>query len=82
VIHWLGRLKAASGTRKRPELGPGSIPTLAERIAKAGDEVANGEPRRPVSRIDVPSPDGLRNLLDMNANEVIAELAGDEASPQ
>ena len=41
VIHWLGRIKAAAA-RTNAELG-NLDEDLAERIAKAGDEVANGE---------------------------------------
>src|SRR5215207_776766 len=41
VIHWLGRIKAAAA-RANTELG-NLDEELAERIAKAGEEVANGE---------------------------------------
>ena len=75
VIRALGRLKAAA-PRTNADLGKLDS-ELAERIAAAGDAIAAGErdnqfPRRRL-------PDGLRNLLDVNANEVIAELAGEEA---
>src|SRR5947207_14946182 len=40
VVHWLGRIKAAAA-RTNAELGE-LEPDLAERIAAAGDEVAEG----------------------------------------
>src|SRR5512134_2552600 len=75
VIHWLGRLKAAAA-RANGELGK-LDPELAERIAKAGDEVANGEhdDQFPVDVFQT----GSGTSSNMNANEVVAELAGDEA---
>src|SRR5262245_51788104 len=77
VIHWLGRIKAAAA-RANAELGE-LAPDLAERIATAGDEVATGQHdgRFP---IDVFQTDSGTSS-NMNANEVIAELAGDEAHP-
>jgi fumarate hydratase class II len=77
VIHWLGRLKAAAA-RANAELGQLDA-GLAERIAKAGDEVANGE-HDDQFPIDV-FQTGSGTSSNMNANEVIAELAGDEAHP-
>ena len=77
VIHWLGRLKAAAA-RANAELGQLDS-DLAERIAKAGDEVANGE-HDDQFPIDV-FQTGSGTSSNMNANEVIAELAGDEAHP-
>src|SRR6476660_3089130 len=77
VIHWLGRIKAAAA-RTNAELGK-LDPELAERIAKAGDEVAEGE-HDDQFPIDV-FQTGSGTSSNMNANEVIAELAGDEAHP-
>src|SRR5829696_2629144 len=77
VIHWLGRIKAAAA-RTNAELGQ-LDQDLAERIAKAGDEVASGE-HDEQSPIDV-FQTGSGTSSNMNANEVIAELAGDEAHP-
>src|SRR5262245_57125648 len=77
VIHWLGRLKAAAA-RANADLGKLDA-DLAERIARAGDEVANGE-HDDQFPIDV-FQTGSGTSSNMNANEVIAELAGDEAHP-
>src|SRR5215217_3904043 len=77
VIHWLGRIKAAAA-RTNAELGQ-LDQDLAERIAKAGDEVASGEHDEQFP-IDV-FQTGSGTSSNMNANEVIAELAGDEAHP-
>ncbi|MFI5026461.1 MAG: lyase family protein, partial [Solirubrobacterales bacterium] len=77
VIHWLGRIKAAAA-RANAELGKLDA-DLAERIAKAGDEVAKGE-HDDQFPIDV-FQTGSGTSSNMNANEVIAELAGDEAHP-
>src|SRR5215216_6037799 len=74
VIHWLGRLKAAAA-RANAELDQLDA-DLAERIAKAGDEVANGE-HDDQFPIDV-FQTGSGTSSNMNANEVIANLAGDE----
>ena len=77
VIHWLGRLKAAAA-RANAELGQLDS-DLAEKIAKAGDEVANGEhdDQFPIDIFQT----GSGTSSNMNANEVIAELAGDAAHP-
>src|ERR687891_888688 len=77
VIHWLGRIKAAAA-RANAELGK-LDEDLAERIAKAGDEVANGEHDEQFP-IDV-FQTGSGTSSNMNANEVIAELAGDQIHP-
>src|SRR5829696_3454797 len=77
VIHWLGRLKAAAA-RANAELGKLDA-DLAEQIAKVGEEVANGEHDEQFP-IDV-FQTGSGTSSNMNANEVIAELAGDEAHP-
>jgi fumarate hydratase, class II len=77
VIHWLGRIKAAAA-RVNAELGEldGDI---AERIAEAADGVAAGE-HDDQFPIDV-FQTGSGTSSNMNANEVIASLAGDEAHP-
>src|SRR5689334_10074408 len=77
VIHWLGRLKAAAA-RVNAELGKLDS-DLAERIAAGGDAVAAGE-HDDQFPIDV-FQTGSGTSSNMNANEVIAELAGDEAHP-
>src|SRR4051794_19868249 len=77
VVHWLGRLKAAAA-RANAELGKLDA-DLAERIAKAGDEVASGD-HDDQFPIDV-FQTGSGTSSNMNANEVIAELAGDGAHP-
>jgi fumarate hydratase class II len=77
VIHWLGRLKAAAA-RANAELG-GLDSDLAERIARAGDEVAEGkhDDQFPIDVFQT----GSGTSSNMNANEVIANLAGDAAHP-
>src|SRR5256885_5124526 len=77
VVHWLGRIKAAAA-RVNAELGL-LDEDLAERIAAAGDEVAEGE-HDDQFPIDV-FQTGSGTSSNMNANEVIANLAGDEAHP-
>jgi fumarate hydratase, class II len=77
VIRWLGRLKAAAA-RVNAELGQ-LEPDLAERIAVAGDAVAEGE-HDDQFPIDV-FQTGSGTSSNMNANEVIANLAGDPAHP-
>jgi fumarate hydratase class II len=73
VVRWLGRIKAASA-RVNAELG--LLPDdLAERIAAAGDEIANGE-HDDQFPIDV-FQTGSGTSSNMNANEVMAALAGD-----
>ena len=77
VVHWLGRLKAASA-RVNAELDLLDA-DLAERIAAAADEVGAGEHdgQFPVDVFQT----GSGTSSNMNANEVIANLAGDEAHP-
>jgi len=77
VVHWLGRIKAAAA-RVNGELGllDGE---LADRIAAAADAVAEGE-HDDQFPIDV-FQTGSGTSSNMNANEVIANLAGDEAHP-
>src|SRR5215208_3792210 len=77
VIHWLGRIKAASA-RVNAELGLLDA-DLAERIAAAGDEVANGD-HDDQFPIDV-FQTGSGTSSNMNANEVMAALAGDGVHP-
>jgi fumarate hydratase class II len=75
VAHWLGRIKAAAA-RVNAELGllDGA---LAERIAAAADRVAAGEldDQFPIDVFQT----GSGTSSNMNANEVIAALAGDDA---
>jgi fumarate hydratase, class II len=77
VVHWLGRLKAAAA-RVNAELGELDA-DVAERIAVAGDAVAAGE-HDDQFPIDV-FQTGSGTSSNMNANEVIAALAGDQAHP-
>src|ERR687885_694737 len=77
VVHWLGRIKAAAA-RVNAELGQ-LDDELAERIAAAGDEVAHGQ-HDDQFPIDV-FQTGSGTSSNMNANEVIAALAGDGAHP-
>jgi fumarate hydratase class II len=77
VIRWLGRLKAAAA-RVNGELGLLDA-ELAGRIAAAGDAVAAGEhdDQFPVDAFQT----GSGTSSNMNANEVIANLAGDPVHP-
>ena len=77
VVRWLGRLKAAAA-RANGELG-GLDAELAAQIADAGDAVAAGEhdDQFPVDVFQT----GSGTSSNMNANEVIANLAGDAAHP-
>ena len=77
VVRWLGRIKAAAA-RVNAELGLLDA-EVAERIARAGDEVAAGE-HDDQFPIDV-FQTGSGTSSNMNANEVIANLAGDPAHP-
>jgi fumarate hydratase class II len=77
VIRWLGRIKAAAA-RVNGELGE-LDPGLAQRIADAADDVAGGE-HDDQFPIDV-FQTGSGTSSNMNANEVIASLAGDPAHP-
>jgi len=77
VLHWLGRLKAEAA-RVNAELGLLDA-DVAERIATAGDAVAAGE-HDDQFPIDV-FQTGSGTSSNMNANEVIAALAGDGAHP-
>jgi fumarate hydratase class II len=73
VIHWLGRIKAAAA-RTNAELGL-LEDEVAERIAAAGDAVGAGEhdAQFPVDVFQT----GSGTSSNMNANEVIANLAGE-----
>src|SRR3954452_2113128 len=75
VIHWLGRIKA-SAARVNAQLG-GLDGDVAERIAQAGDAIGRGEYDNQFP-IDV-FQTGSGTCSNMNANEVIANLAGDDA---
>jgi len=77
VVRWLGRLKAAAA-RVNGELGLLDA-DIAERIAMAGDAVAAGEHDAQFP-IDV-FQTGSGTSSNMNANEVLANLAGDGAHP-
>src|SRR4051794_8128912 len=77
VLRWLGRIKAAAA-RVNAELGL-LDPELAGRIAAAGDAVAAGE-HDDQFPIDV-FQTGSGTSSNMNANEVLANLAGDDAHP-
>src|SRR5580693_2365275 len=75
VIRWLGRIKAAAA-RVNAELGLLDA-GHAERIAAAGDRVAAGEfdDQFPIDVFQT----GSGTSSNMNANEVIANLAGEGA---
>ena len=77
VVRWLGRIKAAAA-RVNAELGLLDA-DLAERIAAAGDRVAAGEfdDQFPIDVFQT----GSGTSSNMNANEVIASLAGEGAHP-
>ena len=77
VIRWLGRIKgAAARVNAELELLDGGV---AERIAAAADRVADGEfdEQFPIDVFQT----GSGTSSNMNANEVIAKLAGDDAHP-
>ena len=75
VVRWLGRIKGAAA-RVNADLGL-LDPDLAGRIAAAGDAIAAGE-HDDQFPIDV-FQTGSGTSSNMNANEVIANLAGDGA---
>jgi fumarate hydratase class II len=77
LVHWLGRIKAAAA-RVNADLGLLDR-DLAERIALAGDAVGRGE-HDDQFPIDV-FQTGSGTSSNMNANEVIATLAGEGAHP-
>jgi fumarate hydratase, class II len=77
VARWLGRLKAAAA-EVNAELGLLDA-DKAERIAAAGRRIANGElaDQFPIDVFQT----GSGTSSNMNANEVIAALAGDDVHP-
>ena len=77
VIHWLGRIKAAAA-RTNAELGQLDR-ELAEHIAAAAEEVAHGrhDDQFPIDVFQT----GSGTSSNMNANEVIASLAGEGVHP-
>ncbi len=77
VARWLGRIKAAAA-RVNAELGL-LDEEKAERIAAAGDRIANGEldDQFPIDVFQT----GSGTSSNMNANEVMAALAGDDIHP-
>ena len=74
VARWLGRIKAAAA-RVNAELGL-LDPDKAERIAAAGDAIAQGDydDQFPIDVFQT----GSGTSSNMNANEVIAALAGED----
>jgi fumarate hydratase class II len=77
VVRWLGRIKAEAA-RVNAELGLLDA-EIAERVAQAGDEVAAGQ-HDDQFPIDV-FQTGSGTSSNMNANEVIANLAGEGVHP-
>src|SRR3954452_22029029 len=77
VVRWLGRIKGAAA-RVNAELGL-LDEGVAEKIAAAADEVAEGrhDEQFPIDAFQT----GSGSSTNMNANAVIATLAGDEAHP-
>jgi fumarate hydratase, class II len=77
VLHWLGRIKGAAA-RTNAELGLLES-EVAERIASAADEVAEGahDDHFPIDVFQT----GSGTSSNMNANEVIANLAGEGVHP-
>jgi fumarate hydratase, class II len=77
VAHWLGRIKGAAA-RVNAELGLLDL-EKAERIAAAADRVASGEldDQFPIDVFQT----GSGTSSNMNANEVIATLAGEDVHP-
>src|SRR4051794_35703920 len=73
VVRWLGRIKGAAA-RANAELGL-LDPDLARRIAAAADQIAEGrhDAQFPIDVFQT----GSGTSSNMNANEVIATLAGD-----
>src|SRR4029079_14078275 len=77
VVRWLGRIKGAAA-RVNADLGLLDA-DLAQRIAAAGDEVAEGkhEDQFPIDVFQT----GSGTSSNMNATEVLANLAGEGAHP-
>lgn len=78
VVRWLGRIKGAAA-RVNSDLGLLTPASRAARIAKAADAVAAGEhdDQFPVDVFQT----GSGTSSNMNANEVIAALAGKDVHP-
>jgi fumarate hydratase class II len=77
VVRWLGRIKAAAA-RANADLGL-LEQELADRIAAAGDAIAEGQ-HDDQFPIDV-FQTGSGTSSNMNANEVIANIAGEGVHP-
>src|SRR5439155_21701775 len=77
VARWVGRIKAAAA-RVNADLGLLDA-ERAERIAAAGDRIAAGEfdDQFPIDVFQT----GSGTSSNMNANEVIAALAGEDVHP-
>src|SRR5881398_1891229 len=77
VIRWLGRIKATAA-RVNADLGL-LDQDIADRIAAAGDEIADGkhDDQFPIDVFQT----GSGTSSNMNANEVMANLAGDGVHP-
>src|SRR3954451_14672815 len=77
VVRWLGRVKGAAA-RANADLGLLDA-ELAQRIADAADEIAAGnhDDQFPIDVFQT----GSGTSTNMNANEVIANLAGEGAHP-
>ena len=77
VVRWLGRIKGAAA-RANADLGLLDA-DLAQRIAAAADEIAQGrhDDQFPIDVFQT----GSGTSSNMNANEVIATLAGEGAHP-
>src|SRR5881398_158896 len=77
VIRWLGRIKATAA-RVNAELGL-LDQDIAERVAAAGDEIADGrhDDQFPIDVFQT----GSGTSSNMNANEVMANLAGEGVHP-
>src|ERR687887_1139582 len=77
VIHWLGQIKGAAA-RVNADLGK-LDPKIADAVARAADEVAAGshDDQFPIDVFQT----GSGTSSNMNANEVIAALAGDGVHP-
>src|SRR4051795_4681651 len=77
VIHWLGRIKGAAA-RVNAELDLLDS-DIAERVARAADEVAEGrhDDQFPIDVFQT----GSGTSSNTNSNEVIAALAGDGVHP-
>ncbi len=77
VVHWLGRIKGAAAHVNK-ELGL-LDPEIADRISAAADKVADGEydDQFPLDVFQT----GSGTSTNMNANEVIANLAGEGVHP-